>query len=454
MIENKAMGDRDFTEILLRAVEQSRAIIMITDPEGAVEYVNPQFNLISGYDSGQVVGRKPKILNSGRHSPEFYGEMWRRLKATGEWRGEFNNRRRDGSLYWESASISAIRGATGQVEHYLKLGEDITERKAIEARLRDSLAALRDIRERYERLVKAARSFVFTVFLAHGEVSHTVHYPGCEEITGYRAEDYAARPGLWLDMVLEEDREKVLRQIERLLRDKEMQQVEHRIRRRDGDLRWLRNLCIPRLDEKGDLFAYDGLISDITELKQAEHQRNELLRRTRDLALIDGLTGVYNRRGFDEQLHRNWQVCRERDGELGILIVDIDHFKRINDSLGHLVGDEILRGCVKVLSENVRQQDQICRYGGDELVVIMPLAGLPELATAGERLLSAFHRHDFRIDGQSVPLTVSIGAATANPRAGLGVEQGVLWADAALYHAKQNGRDQFFAWQGKRSRSP
>ncbi|MDH3354437.1 MAG: PAS domain S-box protein [Chromatiales bacterium] len=117
---------------LYRAIEQSPSIVTITDTKGVIEYVNPKFTELTGYTSEEVIGKKPNILKSGETSKGEYSELWKALSLGHEWRGEFHNRHKDGSLYWESAMISPIRNSDGVITHYLAVKEDITERKRLE----------------------------------------------------------------------------------------------------------------------------------------------------------------------------------------------------------------------------------------------------------------------------------------------------------------------------------
>ncbi|MBF0248541.1 MAG: PAS domain S-box protein, partial [Alphaproteobacteria bacterium] len=118
-----------------RAVEQSPATVVITDPNGTIEYVNSRFLQTTGYGAGEVIGQNPRILKSGDKGPEEYAELWATILAGQEWRGEFLNRRKDGSLYWEAAIISPIRDERGVVTNFMGIKEDITDRKKMEADL-------------------------------------------------------------------------------------------------------------------------------------------------------------------------------------------------------------------------------------------------------------------------------------------------------------------------------
>jgi PAS domain S-box-containing protein len=117
---------------LSRAVEQSPASIVITDRAGNIDYVNPRFEQVTGYTRAEANGKNPRILKSGMNAPELYVQLWATISGGGEWRGELCNRRKNGELYWESAAISGVRGETGEIEHYIAVKEDITERKRLE----------------------------------------------------------------------------------------------------------------------------------------------------------------------------------------------------------------------------------------------------------------------------------------------------------------------------------
>ena len=114
---------------LSRAVEQSPISVLITNPQGSIEYVNPEFTRVTGYSATEALGQNPRLLKSGAHSPEFYEQMWGTIMAGEAWRGELCNRRKDGSLFWESVSISPVLDTDGQATHFVAVKEDITQRK-------------------------------------------------------------------------------------------------------------------------------------------------------------------------------------------------------------------------------------------------------------------------------------------------------------------------------------
>ena len=121
-----------------RAIEQSPVSVVITDPQGNIEYVNPKFTDITGYSFAEVIGKNPRVLKSGRTPPKEYWQLWKTITAGRVWRGEIQNRKKNGDLFWELASIAPVREADGSITHFVAVKEDITQRKLTEEQLRQS----------------------------------------------------------------------------------------------------------------------------------------------------------------------------------------------------------------------------------------------------------------------------------------------------------------------------
>lgn len=145
-LTERRLLDERLRELSL-AVEQSPTSILITDLSGRIEYVNPKLCQLTGYTTQELLGQTPRLFNSGLTNPEIYREMWSAIRAGKEWRGEFQNRRKDGSFFWESAVISPLRNADGQITHFVAVKEDITEQKRTEAALRESEESYRRLFE-------------------------------------------------------------------------------------------------------------------------------------------------------------------------------------------------------------------------------------------------------------------------------------------------------------------
>ena len=155
---------------LTRAVEQSPASIVITDLDGAIEYVNPRFSLVTGYSYDEAIGNNPSILKTDQTPPETHRLLWETLSAGKEWQGEFVNRRKDGSTYNELATISPIMDTNGATTQYLAVKEDITERKRSEERLEQSFKENRELlRELQHRAKNSFNMISSMIHLASGE---------------------------------------------------------------------------------------------------------------------------------------------------------------------------------------------------------------------------------------------------------------------------------------------
>jgi diguanylate cyclase (GGDEF)-like protein len=182
---------------------------------------------------------------------------------------------------------------------------------------------------------------------------------------------------------------------------------------------------------------------------QLRSQNTELAR----ISNIDPLTGVHNRRYLDSELRAQWKRCLQRGQPISVLMIDLDHFKDLNDQHGHAYGDEVLILVAKTLRQALRdKQDKMARYGGEEFVVILPNRLLPSAISIAQRLCTAVRDAQLPPDSSGLPvhLTISIGVASARPTSGSGSTRMLRAADTALYKAKANGRDRVWPVAGDR----
>lgn len=148
---------------LFNAVEQSSCSVVITDIKGNIEYVNPKFRRVTGYALAEVIGQNPRVLKSGEKPSEEYKCLWDTITSGGEWQGEFHNRKKNGELYWEYASISPIRNLEGVITHFVAIKEDITERKRAEDELRKQRDHLEHLTNRLTAANKELEAFCYSV---------------------------------------------------------------------------------------------------------------------------------------------------------------------------------------------------------------------------------------------------------------------------------------------------
>jgi PAS domain S-box-containing protein len=172
--------DEESLQKLSLAIEQMPVTVMITNREGIIEYVNPNFTKVTGYLAEEAIGRNPNVLvKSGWHPTEFFGELWATILSGREWRGEMRNKRKNGELYWESASISPVKGPTGEIRHFVAVKEDITERKRAEDALNRS-------DERIRLLLESTAEAIYGIDL---EGACTFANPACARLLGYAHPD-------------------------------------------------------------------------------------------------------------------------------------------------------------------------------------------------------------------------------------------------------------------------
>jgi diguanylate cyclase (GGDEF)-like protein/PAS domain S-box-containing protein len=204
---------------------------------------------------------------------------------------------------------------------------------------------------------------------------------------------------------------------------------------RVGRRRYLAADASPIYDERGRLSAVVQSLRDMTDEKTAQAALEQLATR-------DGLTGLANRRCFDDTLHAEWARALRQHQPLSLLMVDVDNFKAYNDANGHLGGDECLKRIATAVSSEMRTNDLVARYGGEEFAVILPNQSLKGAASVAERIRTRVEQ--LQVPNRLVPgqhVTVSIGAATAIASPDNSASELVAIADAALYRAKHMGRN-------------
>ena len=296
-IRQRQLANQELSKLSM-AVEQSPASVVITNLKGHIEYVNPKFCEISGYQLDEVIGRESHIFGSAGSNPKELEQIWKKLFNGEIWKGEFCNRRKNGKEYWESAVIAPIRNTNGDITHYLAVKEDITERKAFENRL----------------------------------------------------------------------------------------------------------------------------------LEQATH---------------DQLTGLPNRFLAVDRLQQLLQHAHRRQHPVGVIYIDLDNFKTINDSMGHATGDDLLIQVSNRIWGQLRAEDTLCRLGGDEFMALAPDLQNPikDLKIILERMITSL-QSPFVLNDREVNVTSSFGIALY-PNDGDTVSSLMSNADMAMYEAKRSGRNTF-----------
>ncbi len=230
--------------------------------------------------------------------------------------------------------------------------------------------------------------------------------------------------------------------------DGQEQTFERRLVKPGGEVGHTLARYIPDQDDQGRVRGFFVLVTDITGIKQTELRLNEVNDELRRLSRVDALTGAANRGWFDRQLEDEWRRAARTKTPVGLLLLDVDHFKLYNDHYGHPAGDSCLKDVVAVITGVVRQPpDMVARYGGEEFVCLLPGADLAGIHTVGERILDELRqrRLPHACSGVADHVTVSIGAASLVPEADQNPKVLVEATDCLLYRAKHQGRNRLVA---------
>src|SRR5262245_1174522 len=158
------------------------------------------------------------------------------------------------------------------------------------------------------------------------------------------------------------------------------------------------------------------------------------------MTIIDGLTQIYNKRYFHEALEREVVRSRRHGRHLSLLMLDIDHFKRVNDTQGHLAGDFMLKELARIISGRIRRDEVFARYGGEEFAIVLPETSLEGAAALAQTLCRRAAEHEFSFQGETLRMTISAGAATRADGDAGGTDR-VKCPDERLYTAKHGGRN-------------
>ena len=408
-----------------RAAELSEDLVIITDRQGVILYVNPAFERLTGYSREEVMGRTPRILKSGLYNPEFYEGFWRTILGGETFRGQMANRKKDGTIYFQEMIVAPIIGGDGAITHFVATGKGLSERMRAEADLRAS-------EERYALAAAGANDGLWDWELGTDRVFYSARW----RVMLGETEDGegSSSPEDWLNRIHPDDLPTFKARLEAHLRgDTPHFEHEHRVLHRDGGYRWMLARGLAVRDAEGRAYRMAGSQTDITERKVGE---DRLLYD----AMHDALTGLPNRALFMDRLSQAIARASRREGyEFGVLFMDMDRFKVVNDSLGHMTGDQLLVHIARRLTGCLRPADTVARLGGDEFVILLEdIRTATDATLFADRIQSAL-RAPFNLEGREVFTTASIGIALST----MGYDRAedlLRDADIAMYKAKLLGK--------------
>jgi PAS domain S-box-containing protein len=189
--------------------------------------------------------------------------------------------RKDSRVIWGELSLCLVLDSAGTPLYFLPVIQDIDKSKQAEKKLIES-------EERYRRITKGLTDYMYTVIIKNGKAIKTLHNEACISITGYTQKEFNKDPLLWINMVVPEDREMVAERFQSLLEGDDVVPVEHRIKCKNGNIRWICDTALPKYDSTGLIISYDGVMKDITEQKQTEFKLRELEEKYRKIAVVKG----------------------------------------------------------------------------------------------------------------------------------------------------------------------
>ncbi|MES9961728.1 MAG: EAL domain-containing protein [Sedimenticola sp.] len=304
----------------------------------------------------------------------------------------------------------------------------------VSERTRELLEAneeLHDSKEAYRAIIETSKDWIWSINL---QGQHTYSNPAVKNILGYSEDEIVGN--MAADLIHQEDRGYVTENLAKWIQQKEgWHGLVIRWRHKDGGYRYLESTAVPEINTQGDLVGFRGVDRDITERRRQEEQ---IIHQ----AHYDSLTELPNRFLAMDRLSQLINEASRNRARVAILFLDLDDFKKINDTLGHDTGDRLLQEAALRLTDGVRRGDTVGRLGGDEFIVLLGgINDVTDVRPIAETLIDKF-RDAFRIDGRELILTASIGISIY-PNDGDNPSLLLRNADSAMYHSKDQGRNTY-----------
>lgn len=417
-------AERKYRSIFENVVEG----IFQTTVEGSYVTANPMLARIFGYDSPEeLIADLRDIQHQVYVDPDRRREFMHQVRDRGAiWGFESQVYRKDGTIVWISENAYGIYDESGRLIGYEGTMQDVSDRKRVEEELRQS-------RQMLQLVIDNIPQFIFWK-------DRNSIYLGCNrnfaKAAGLdRVEDIVGKTDY--DLAWKQEESDFFRECDRRVMESNTPQYHIIEPQLHADCKqcWVETNKIPLHDADGNVVGILGTYEDITERQQA--QETIEYQATHDL-----LTGLPNRMLFDRRLLQELQTVRKRDTAIAVMFLDLDRFKTINDTLGHAVGDRLLKEVAERVRGCLREYDTFARWGGDEFTILLPqIEDIEESAAIAQRILDTL-KPAFALEGHLLHISSSIGIALS-PCDGEDEETLLRNADAALYRAKEYGRNNY-----------
>ena len=400
------------------AIENSDNAIVITDLDRHIEYVNESFELHTGYSKEEVYGKNPNFLKSDLVSEEVYADLNSTLDRGEKWQGELINRRKDGSLLYERASIVPIF-MDGELVQYLAIKLDVTDYVRQQKILQQSATV-------YDTMGDG-------IVITNNEKKIISVNTAFTNIFGYSEDELIGKEPMVITS-LQEDVTFYKKMWYKLLNEGRWSgRVNNRSKSGEIIPIWLTIAVVK--DKNGEIQNFIAVYTNLTEIIEMEEKAEYL-------AYHDSLTQLPNRAQFERQIIDILELSKINHETVAVLFIDLDRFKVINDTLGHHVGDSMLIEIANRVERVLKKDDLLARIGGDEFVVVLSaVKDRVYAAKMAEKILSVV-REPIAVQDYHLYTTASLGIALY-PDDGEDRNEIIKHADSAMYHAKDKGKDNY-----------
>jgi diguanylate cyclase (GGDEF)-like protein/PAS domain S-box-containing protein len=413
--------ERAEAQLALQATITERmgeGVVLVRARDSLIVYANRAFSTMLGYEPGELDGQPVAVVNvpTNLAAEDLAHEIIATLARDGVWGGRIENLKKDGSTCWCRASVIALEHPDHGLV-WVAVHSDISQ-------LKRSEDALREARERFEQAFEKAPIGMALVGL-DGQFLR-VNLALCD-ITGYAAEDLMAKSfqAITHPEDLDADLEYLRRLVAGEIRD---YQMEKRYFKADGTIVWI-NLSVTLVRDADDQpLHFISQIQDVSDRKLLEA-------RLRNLADHDSLTGLRNRRVFEEALLIQVGRCQRYGEQAALLMIDMDEFKAINDTYGHKTGDRTLKAVTAAISQRIRASDIAARLGGDEFAVLLAHVDAVQATIIAQDIQRAIEGATVLAGNRAIRPRASIGLALIDQDSA-GDESVLTEADRAMYAAK------------------